>query len=182
MKKLLLLSMSLFSASVFAETKTVKPFELAWMNAEKADTKYKSKDHPEGIFVLENYFLRCPYCNYNAPNVNDLADKYKDDKVVQILDVGIDSSTNDYKTWISKHSPNHPVLKDATRLLATQLEIEGYPTTVILNCKMEEVYRTVGLWEESTIEEMHKTIDKLKEQKLCAPEDDENGEDTPDEN
>src|SRR4051812_23863865 len=89
------------SSSAFA----VSPFELPWMNADQGGATFKSSDYPTGIFVVETYFLGCPYCNDNAPAVAELTSKFSSDSRVHVLDVGIDKNDSQYKTWIKRHKP-----------------------------------------------------------------------------
>lgn len=139
-------------------------FSLPWMNHAVKDTLYNSADHKDGVFVLEAYFLNCPYCNDNAPNVDALADSFANEPRVQVLDVGIDRTDAQYATWISKHKPNHPVLKDDKRVLIKQLGTTGYPSTYIVDCKGTVRYTSTGVWNTSKIKAMKdKIADILKE-------------------
>ncbi len=157
MKQLkLCLVASLFSAMSFAVT----PFSLPWMNnTTGASTNYSSTDHPNTVFVVEAYFLNCPYCNDNAPNVDDLSSKYASEPRVQVLDVGVDRSASQYATWIQRHNPNHPVLMDAKRALIGQLGTSGYPSTYVIDCHYNVVKSTSGLWGSSTENSLMKAID-----------------------
>ncbi len=76
-----------------------------------------------------------------------MAGFYSLDDRVQFLDVGIDRDDSLYEAWIREHKPNHPVLKDAKRELIKQLGTSGYPSTYVLNCKGEVVYKQTGVWE-----------------------------------
>jgi len=143
------------------QSSRVTPFSLPWMNAETTGTAYSSASHANGIFVVEAYFLGCPYCNDNAPNVNDLTDKYASSDRVQVLDVGVDRSDADYEEWIRKHQPNHPVLKDAQRVLIKQLGTTGYPSTYVVDCKGNVVYKTSGVWNSAKKAAIHKAVDTL---------------------
>ena len=110
-------AMALISVSAFAD---IAPFSLPWMNQSPRDV-YKMENHPNGVFVLEMYFRTCPYCNDNAPNVDRLSADHAGEPRVQVLDVGIDRNDVDYDRWIQAHHPNHPVLKDANRVIAGEL-------------------------------------------------------------
>ena len=164
MKKAVLIALFLLSPLAHA----VSPFELPWMNHTDSGTIYKSADHVSGIFVVEAYFLNCPYCNDNAENVNELADKYKSDSRVQVLDVGIDTSDSQYKTWINKHRPNHPVLKDSQRRLISQLGTSGYPSTYVLDCKGNVLTKTSGAWNSQKLNQITNAIEKLLKQDCKA--------------
>jgi peroxiredoxin len=153
---LFVLVLSLKAPLLFAVT----PFELQQMNG--ALGTYKSTDHPEGIFVVEAYFLGCPYCNQNAANVNNLASKFANDSRVQFLDVGIDRDPAAYETWIGRHQPNHPVLKDGSRKLISQLGTSGYPSTYVIDCKGEVVESTSGLWGQEEEQTIKSAVEKLQ--------------------
>lgn len=138
----------------------VNPVELPVMNG--AGGTYKMTDHPEGIFVVEAYFLTCPYCNQNAPKVNALASMFASDPRVQVLDVGVDRDDASYGTWIKKHNPNHPVLKDGNRKLIYQLGTSGYPSTYVINCKGKIVESTEGAWGDEEREAIIAAVEKLQ--------------------
>ena len=160
-----------FVASV---TYSVTPFELPWMNSDQPGVVYRSTDYPDAVFVIEAYFLSCPYCNENAPNVNALKDKYKDNDRVQVLDVGVDSIDASYQKWIERHHPNHPVLKDprGQKLVVNQLGTVGYPSVYILDCKGKVVVSTDGVWnmEKKTLLDL--AIKKLLMRKCTIDTDD----------
>ena len=160
----------LLASSSVASALTVTPFSLPWMNSTTTPRgNYVSADHTNGIFVVEAYFLGCPYCNENAQNVNDLATAYENESRVQVLDVGIDRSPSQYDEWIRRHSPNHPVLMDASRTLIRQLGTSGYPSTYVLNCRGEVVYTGEGgPWEAAEKAAIKAAIDGLLAQE-CAP-------------
>lgn len=112
------------------------------------------------VYVVEAYFNTCPYCNYNAPNVDSLAESYKSDLRVHVLDVGIDKQDSDYQSWIRKHNPNHPVLKDSKRQLVGRLGTTSYPSTYVIDCLGNVAYKTVGEWSGATQNKIKDAIEK----------------------
>lgn len=130
----------------------VLPFELP----EYLGHTYRSEDHPSSVFVIEAYFNACPYCNYNAQNVNDLAFEYPH---VQVLDVGIDRKESDYAAWVKKHNPNHPVLMDGSRQLIRKLGTQSYPSTYVIDTQGQVVYETSGEWNSKQKKEIRSAID-----------------------
>jgi len=124
----------------------ITSFSLQQMNHPVAGTMYNSADHKDAVFLLEAYFLNCPYCNDNAPNVDALADSFANEPRVQVLDVGIDRTDSQYATWIKKHNPNHPVLKDDKRVVIRQLGTTGYPSSYIVDCTGAVRYQMSGVW------------------------------------
>lgn len=147
---------SLYAPKILA----INPVELPIMNGNGGT--YKMTNHPEGIFVVEAYFLNCPYCNQNAPEVNSVASMFADDSRVQVLDVGVDRDDSSYATWIKKHNPNHPVLKDSSRKLIQQLGTSGYPSTYVINCKGKIVESTEGAWGDEEREAIVSAVKRLQ--------------------
>lgn len=143
MKKSLFVAVAAFFAhSAFAGI----AFDLPWMNAGEAGATYNSSEFTGSVFVLETYFLGCPYCNDNAPNVDALAEEFAFDMRVQVLDVGIDQQDWQYEEWIRRHQPNHPVLKDVGRKLVRQLGTRAYPSVYIVDCNGNVAYKHEGMW------------------------------------
>lgn len=131
------------------------PFQLP----EYAGPLYSSAEHANGVFLVEAYFNTCPYCNQNAENVNDLADDYKANERVQVLDVGIDKNDSDYKSWVNKHQPNHPVLMDPRKELIRKLGTSGYPSTYVIGCDGEVIYETSGVWSSAKKQRIHEAVE-----------------------
>ena len=111
------------------------------------------------VLVVEAYFNACPYCHQNAPQVDDLASFYEKESRIEVLDVGVDRRDSDYTSWISKHQPNHLVLKDSDRKIISQLGTKSYPSTYILNCHGDVVFKTSGVWSKNTRQKIEDAID-----------------------
>lgn len=157
----LLLGFFIALTSSLAWGTTVTPFSLPWMNNHSGVDTFKSSDYPGAIFVVEAYFLGCPYCNDNAANVDALATEFAGDPRVHVLDVGVDTDKSDYDEWISRHNPNHPVLDDGSEQLIGQLGTQGFPSTYVIDCKGNVTAQTSGEWgdsEKSTIEDGVKAL------------------------
>jgi len=139
----------------------VSAFELPWMNASsQGSINYKSADYQGAVWVVEAFFLGCPYCNDNAPRVNDLQNYFGNDERVQILDVGIDKGDSSYAEWIQRHQPNHPVLKDASRMLIRQLGTSTYPSTYVIDHKLNVVFKSSGVWSAKTEQAIKDAVEK----------------------
>lgn len=145
------------SAAVFGVT----AFQLPWMNAEgEGPVQYKSESYTDAVWVVEAYFLGCPYCNDNAPSVNELQNYFKNDERVQVLDVGIDKNDSQYAEWIRRHKPNHPVLKDSGRTLVRQLGTSTYPSTYVLDKRMNVIYKSTGVWSSKVAQQIKDAVEK----------------------
>lgn len=135
------------------------PFSLPVMNGEVGEV-FSSQDHPNAVFVIENYFYNCPYCHQNAPNVDAVAEHFASNPRVIVLDVGVDKKDSDYAAWISKHQPNHLVLKDANRELAKKLGTSGYPSAYVLDCQGKIVKKVTGAWSNSSKEKIKEAVNQ----------------------
>lgn len=140
---------------------TIKPFSIPWMNHATAGTKYATADHPGGVFVLEFYANFCGACNENADNVDALAEAYKDEPRVQVLDVSLDTSNREIKAWIFNHQPNHPVVKDEGHTLWNQVNEEYIPTAVVTDCHGDIKWRNTGVWDRATVADLKRVVDGL---------------------
>lgn len=143
---------------------SIPHFQLPWVNAaSESGSVYKSQEYQDAVWVVETFFLGCPYCNDNAPNVNALKNHFKNDERVQILDVGIDKADSDYAEWIRRHKPNHPVLKDANRALVRQLGTTTYPSTYVLDKNLNVVFKSAGVWSSKTEAQIKTAVEKALE-------------------
>ncbi len=123
---------------------SIDHFELPWTNGPQIGATFRSMDLPNSVFVIEAYFLNCPYCRRNAPKFNAVASEYAGTNRVHFLDVGSDCRDSYYETWRQTTNPNHPVLNDCSRKVLNQLGTRGFPTTYVLDCNLEVVYQHTG--------------------------------------
>ncbi|MBI4405008.1 MAG: TlpA family protein disulfide reductase [Deltaproteobacteria bacterium] len=156
-KQVALFAMILFCTSALA----IKPFSLPWKNNPQPDAIYNMADHPNGIFVMEFFANFCGPCNMNAANVDELAYDYKDEARVQVLDTALDSDENEIKTWIAKHNPNHPVVKDVNREIWRQVGGQYIPTMIVTDCHGTIQFQYTGTWGESIKQQIRSVIDGL---------------------
>jgi thiol-disulfide isomerase/thioredoxin len=151
-----LLSTVLISTASTAQT--VSPFVLEWYNFGETIGEYKSEDHPGATFVLEIFANSCGACNANAVNVEALAEEFKDNPKVQVLDVGIAQQPRELRAWIERHAPKHPVVQGKRSLMLELGGITSTPTAVILNCKLEVIHKTSGRWTPAVAEKLREVI------------------------
>lgn len=140
-------------------------FSLPIMNAEPGAV---FTQEPNSVILVEAYFNSCPYCNENAGNVDEVADFFSGTPRVKVLDVGIDRQDSAYESWIEKHRPNHPVLKDANRKLIKQLGTTSYPSTYVIDCKGNVVFKSSGSWSSQTKARVKQAVNQALETE-CSP-------------
>lgn len=142
----LLLSALLIAASGLAQAASIPMYDLP-LKSGPAGAVYKMSERPNSVFVFEAYKLSCVYCNKNAPNVDRLADDYRDNPRVEVLDLGLDTSNDAYAEWIRRHKPNHPVVQDVGNKIFNALKSQNsIPQVFIVNCRGQLVGSTVGEW------------------------------------
>jgi hypothetical protein len=145
----------------------VDAFELAWKNGPTRDATFATADYPDSVFVLELYQNSCSACNRNAPNVDELAAEYAGNDKVQVADVGVAQNEREFQNWISRHQPNHPVLA-GRRTVVQQLGLQGTPTTVVLDCGLNIVYRNAGVWSAQVKRQLRSVIDSTLATQECG--------------
>ena len=156
MKKLSLVVAAMLQASLAFGA---WPLALPWMNAVGGQATYTSADHPNSVFVVEAYFNGCHWCHQNAPKVGALAAEFQGNDRVQFVDVGVDGEESEYQAWISSTNPNHPVLKDPDGAsYLGDFAIQGYPTTVVVDCHGKELFRHEGYWEDTGADEVRQAV------------------------
>lgn len=126
-------------------------------NLEFGDS-YNFESQKQKVHVIELYFNSCPACNDNASNVHEYFKEVEGHPSIQVLDVGIDSKDSDYRSWLSKHGSLYPVLKDSGRKLSKLTNTRLYPTTVVLDCKGEFTFKSVGVWTDKTKQSLNEAV------------------------
>jgi len=140
----------------------VNPFSLPWVNGPARDSVYHTADHADGIFILEAFQNFCPHCHNNAPAVDALYTKYKDQARVQVLDLDLDTDQSEVTAWIDQYHPAYPVIQDSSREVWNQLGGDGgIPMTVVMDCKGNIKYTTEGEWDDGAKADIAKAIDAL---------------------
>ncbi|NDC24626.1 MAG: hypothetical protein EB078_10985 [Proteobacteria bacterium] len=74
--------------------------------------------------------------------------------------MGIDKGDSSYAEWIQRHQPNHPVLKDASRMLIRQLGTSTYPSTYVIDHKLNVVFKSSGVWSAKTEQAIKDAVEK----------------------
>ncbi len=119
--------------------------------------KIKLKDLRGKVVVLNFWFIGCPGCMQEIPELNKLVDTYKDNSDVVFLAIALDAG--DKLTDFLKTTPfNYDIIDDG-RFIANTYKIQLYPTNVILNKEGKVAFHTVGFainlpyWMQKTINE-----------------------------
>ena len=151
----------LFAFAGIAQASFIPMIEFPLKNGPNRDDIYKMSEHPNTVFVFEAYRLSCEYCNENAPLVDALADDYRANARVQVLDLGQDVADRDYEEWIDRHHPNHSVVLDTNKRVYNTLKtVNGVPQVFVVNCRGELVGNIVGSWDANDERKVRKLVDQ----------------------
>lgn len=132
-------------------------FDLVNRNGVEGE-RYRSSDFLGFPIVVELYFNGCSSCEANARNVRELAEVWHGDRA-QVVELGIDCGSADYLDWIARHAPFGPVLDDCDRIVAHELGVRSYPTTIVLGRDHEVIYRSIGVWSSSIKRDINNALE-----------------------
>jgi len=136
----------------FKDGDEFKPFNFR----DKENKKFKTEDLAGKVIVLNFWFINCPPCRQEIPDLNDLVEQYKEKDVVFIA-LALDSWT-DIDNFLIKTPFNYHILPDS-RFFATKYGVKSYPTHVVINKSNKVIFQTTGLGM-NTIYWVKKSIDQ----------------------
>ncbi|RZJ73417.1 MAG: TlpA family protein disulfide reductase [Flavobacterium sp.] len=119
--------------------------------------KYDIKDAQGKVIVLNFWFINCPPCKQEIPELNRLQAKYKDSADVLFLGIALDPKA-ELEDFLKTFPFNYNIV-DNGRFYAEKHGIRGYPTHVVVGKDGLIKFHTMGLaqntiyWVEKTIKE-----------------------------
>ena len=119
--------------------------------------KYNLKDLAGKVVVLNFWFINCPPCRQEIPELNAMVSRYKDNPDVFFLAVGLDEPYA-IREFL-KTKPFDYQIVPRGRNLAAQFRVRAYPTHVVLDKAGVVAFDTEGLamntvhWIDKTIRE-----------------------------
>jgi peroxiredoxin len=144
--------------------KTGQPFVI---NETDIDgKKLKSKDLKGKVLVINYWFVNCPPCRKEIPDLNDLVRKYKDSANVKFIGIALDDREA-LKDFL-KIMPFHYQIVADGRAASARYGVKAFPTHVIVDGDGKVYFHTVSsprqlfFW-------MSKTIDELLEKQRLSP-------------
>ncbi|MEO3404044.1 TlpA disulfide reductase family protein [Mucilaginibacter sp. CAU 1740] len=121
------------------------------------NNKIKLKELRGKVVVLNFWFINCPACMQEIPELNKLVDTYKDNPNVVFLAIALDYSY-ELRKFLKTTAFNYDII-DNGRDIANNYKIHLYPTSVILDKEGKVAFHTVGfapnapIWMKKTIDE-----------------------------
>jgi thiol-disulfide isomerase/thioredoxin len=145
--------------SVFFKTgELIKPFKVKDINGKKIEVK----DWAGKTIVFNFWFIGCPPCRDEIPELNRLAIKYKDNPNVIFVGFALDDAS-DIEDFIKKNPFGYRLVSNAGDY-AHKFGINLYPTNVVIDKEGKVRLHYVsapfngGHWIDKTIKESEKGI------------------------
>jgi thiol-disulfide isomerase/thioredoxin len=138
----------------FTTGEKIKLFKTRDINNDKLNLK----EYPGKVIVLNFWFIDCPPCRQEIPDLNELVEKYKNNDSVKFVAVALDDS-RDLKEFLKKIPFNYTIV-DKGKYIADSYGIMSYPTHVIVNAEGKVYFHSSGV-ATNTVHWLQKTIDEL---------------------
>jgi thiol-disulfide isomerase/thioredoxin len=124
--------------------------------------KLRLKESTGKIVVLNFWFINCPPCRTEIPDLNELVNSYQGNENIQFVAVALDAKSN-LVAFLKQMPFNYQIIDDG-RFMADKFGIRSYPTHVILDTEGKVYYHSTGL-ATNTVYWLKKSIDELIRQK-----------------
>lgn len=122
-----------------------------------AGVKYDFKADTGKVVVFNFWFINCPPCKQEIPELNELVEKYKQNKGVVFIAIALDDNYA-LKDFLKAMPFNYNIVGDG-RYYAEKYGVKSYPTHVIVGKDGLVKFSTVGL-APNTIHWVDKTINE----------------------
>jgi thiol-disulfide isomerase/thioredoxin len=149
--------------------KMPKPAESKFFKTGESFSKIKTTDihgnkintkNLKGKIIVVNYwFTTCMPCITEIPELNKIADKYKDDSSVVFISIALDDA--DTIEQFLKLQPFKYAIIDNGRFLASDNNISSYPTNVVVDQNGKVYFHASGL-APNTPKWINRSIEELK--------------------
>ncbi|MES2418925.1 MAG: TlpA disulfide reductase family protein [Bacteroidota bacterium] len=119
--------------------------------------KFDLKNNTDKVYVINFWFINCPPCKQEIPELNELVKQYKDHKDVVFLAIALDN-VSDLRGFLKTMPFNYNIVGNG-QYFSQKYGVKGYPTHLIVGKDGLIKFSTVGLgantiyWIEKTIKE-----------------------------
>jgi thiol-disulfide isomerase/thioredoxin len=101
--------------------------------------------HQGKVVYLDFWASWCKPCQESFPWMNSLLDKYPADKFT-IITVNLDAETDAMHRFLGKVKADFDVYHDPSGQIAEQFEIEGMPTSYLIDASGKVVKKHIGFY------------------------------------
>jgi thiol-disulfide isomerase/thioredoxin len=105
--------------------------------------KFDLKTNMDKVYVLNFWFINCPPCKKEIPELNELVKQYKDNKDVVFIAIALDGAS-DLKDFLKTMPFDYNIIPDG-RYYTQKYGVTSYPTHVIVGKDGIIKFSTVGL-------------------------------------
>jgi thiol-disulfide isomerase/thioredoxin len=119
--------------------------------------KFDTKNLIDKVIVLNFWFINCPPCRQEIPDLNNLVEAYKDNKDVVFIAIALDEQYL-IEEFIKKQPFNYRIIENG-RYYAEKVGLNLYPTNVVVDKAGKIVFSSVSyqpgnpLWMKKAINE-----------------------------
>jgi tetratricopeptide (TPR) repeat protein len=144
------------------EPRALPAIDLEWLHGGRI-----AAEELEGRIVVINFWgVWCPPCVAEAPQIQQLHEKYREDPGVAFLTINaFDPDLEEVRTWMAEHDYDFPVLIDDN--FATPHGVRSYPTTWFADANGRIVFEYSGA-SAAVFEEFVWRIEMLQEEAMTS--------------
>ena len=143
-------------SAFFTTGQTLSLFNVRDIN----NNKLNLKEAKGKILVINFWFINCPPCRREIPELNTLVDSFKTNDKVLFVAIALDGK-NDLENFLEK-TPFKYTIVDNGRFITDKYGVRAYPTHLIVDQEGRVYFHTSGL-ALNTLYWMKKSIDELLE-------------------
>ena len=144
--------------------KTGKPFG-AFNDKDLAGNTYNDKDLKGKVVVINFWFINCPPCRMEIPELNALVEKYKEKSDVVFLAVALDGKY-ELQQFLQMMPFNYNIIANG-QYMARKFGVSAFPTHVVVDREGLVAFHTAGL-ARNTVHWVQKSIEKALSQPAAA--------------
>ncbi|HVG41550.1 MAG TPA: TlpA disulfide reductase family protein [Chitinophagaceae bacterium] len=105
--------------------------------------KYNLKELRGKVVVLNYWFINCPPCQMEIPELNTLVEEFKENKDVVFIAIALDQKYA-LQDFLRTMPFNYNIIENG-RYLAEDNRVKSFPTHVVLDKEGKIVFHTTGL-------------------------------------
>ncbi|MBL7723127.1 MAG: TlpA family protein disulfide reductase [Chitinophagaceae bacterium] len=130
--------------------------------------KISTKDLTGKTIVLNFWFINCPPCQMEMPDLHKLTETFKEDTSIVFLAVALDQK-DELKEFLKTHPFGYKIIDDG-RYISNQYRLNSYPTNVVITPEGKVYFHSTGLstntvyWLKKSIEELKQTTNKSSQE------------------
>ena len=119
--------------------------------------KFKAKDLKGKVVVVNFWFINCPPCRMEMPDLNNMVTAYATNQDVVFLGIALDKRA-ELEDFLKTFPFKYNIIEDGRRL-ATSYRVSSFPTHLVIDRQGKITFHTMGL-AKNTVHWIKKSIDE----------------------